>query len=122
MKKLLIIEDELSYIKLLHDEFAENYEVLEANNGKKGLALAKSSHPDLIILDINMPGMDGLTMLRELREDAYGKTVKVIILTNIEPDNKILQTALEDKPSYYLIKSNTQLADLNKKVAELLAK
>jgi CheY-like chemotaxis protein len=122
MKKILIIEDEVAYIKLLHDEFATNgYKVLEAKNGKTGLTLAKSEHPDIIILDISMPEMDGMTMLEELRKDPYGSSVDVIILTNVEPDNNILQTVLENKPTYYLIKSNTQLADLTKKITELLA-
>lgn len=121
MKKILIIEDDLAYLKLLNDQLYKNgYEVIEAKDGEKGLALAKFQHPDLILLDIRMPVMNGITMLDELRKDTYGKSAKVIILTNLEPDDKILQKVLEDQPTYYFVKSDIQLAELIEKIKELL--
>lgn len=121
MKKILVIEDEPSYQKLLHNQLTEDgYEVIEAKEGKEGLSLAKLEHPDLILLDIKMPGMNGLIMLDELRKDSYGNSAKVIILTNLEPDDKILRTVLVDKPSYYLMKSDIQLTDLLKKIKDIL--
>jgi CheY-like chemotaxis protein len=121
MKKILIIEDELSYLKLLREQLAKNgYEVTEAKDGKKGLAAAKLTHPDLILLDIRMPEMDGMTMLTELRKDEYGQLAKVIILTNLEPDDKILKTVLVDRPTYYLMKSDIQLSELIAKIKELI--
>jgi CheY-like chemotaxis protein len=121
MKKILIIEDELLYLKLLRDQLVNNgYEVTEAKDGKKGLAAAKSQHPDLILLDIRMPEMDGMMVLKELRKDPYGQLAKVIILTNLEPDDRILKTVLEDRPTYYLIKSDIQLSELMQKIKELI--
>lgn len=121
MKKILVIEDEPSYQKLLHNQLTEDgYEIIEAKEGKEGLSLAKLEHPDLILLDIKMPGMNGLIMLDELRKDSYGNSAKVIILTNLEPDDKILRTVLVDKPSYYLMKSDIQLTDLLKKIKDIL--
>lgn len=121
MKKILIIEDELSYQKLLNDQLTlHGFEVIQTKDGKEGLAVAKLKHPELILLDIKMPVMDGITMLEQLRKDPYGKSAKVIILTNLEPDDKIIQKVLEDQPTYYLIKSDIQLAELLEKIKELL--
>lgn len=119
-KKILVVEDEPSYIRLIHDQLAESgYDVIEARDGKEGLDTAKRLHPDLLLLDIRMPVMDGISMLDELRKDSYGKTAKVIILTNLEPDDKILQKVLVDQPTYYLVKNDVQLADLLNKIKEL---
>lgn len=122
MKKILIIEDELAYAKLLKDQLTEiGYTVIEATNGKKGLEKAKNEHPDLILLDIRMPVMDGMVMLNLLRKEESGKKIKVIMLTNLEPDDKILGGVMKDEPSYYFIKSDINLEDLLGKIKELLA-
>ena len=68
MKKILIVEDEISYLNLLHKELtAKGYAVVDAKDGKEGYDTALIIHPDLIILDIIMKGVDGLTMLEQLR-------------------------------------------------------
>src|SRR3989344_6603575 len=108
MKKILVVEDELAYLKLLKSQLCEKgYTIIEAADGKKGLELAKSQKPDLILLDIRMPVMDGMSMLKELRksEVAEKAKTKVIILTNLEPDDKILVGVVSDQPSFYLVKS-----------------
>lgn len=121
MKKVLIVEDELSYLKLLHKQLTiEGYEVLEATDGEKGLEMAKKHHPDLILLDVKMPLMDGITVLDELRNDTYGATAKVILLTNLEPDDTTVQKVVQNQPSFYLVKSNIELDDLMKKIESLL--
>ena len=121
MKKTLIVEDELPYQKLLHDQLDVNgYEVIQANDGKKGLSLANKEHPDLILLDVRMPEMDGMTMLHELRKDSYGKSVKIIVLTNLEPNDELIKKVIDNKPSYYLVKSDIKLTDLLDKIKELL--
>lgn len=121
MKKILVVEDELAYLKLLNDQLSKRgYDVIEAKDGKEGLTLAKDMRPDLILLDIRMPVMDGIAMLDELRKDEYGKSVKVIILTNLEPDDRILQKVLEDLPTYYLMKTDTKLEDLLEKVKDVI--
>lgn len=121
MKKILIVEDELAYLKLLNSQLSEKgYKVIEAENGAKGLEKAKSENPDLILLDIRMPVMDGMTMLEELRKEEAGKKAKVIILTNLEPDDKIIGEVVSDQPSYYFVKSDIQFNDLLAKIKELL--
>lgn len=122
MQKILIVEDEIPYLKILSSKLTERgYKVIEATDGEKGLVLAKLENPDLILLDIKMPKMDGMTMLKLLRKDEVGKKIKVIILTNFEPDKKILGGTVDGKPSYYFIKSDTKLNDLITKIDTLLS-
>jgi CheY-like chemotaxis protein len=122
MKKILIVEDEQAYLKLLNSQLtARGHAVVEAANGKAGLETAKKENPDLILLDIRMPVMDGLTMLDQLRKEEIGKKTKVIILTNLEPDDKIIGEVVRDQPSYYFVKSDVQLNILLDKIDELLA-
>lgn len=121
MKKILVVEDELAYLKLLNSQLTQKgYRVIEAINGKKGLERAKSENPDLILLDIRMPVMDGMAMLSLLRKEEKGKKTKVIMLTNLEPDDKIIAEAVEDQPSYYFVKSDIQFDNLLEKIKEVL--
>lgn len=121
MKKILIVEDELPYLKLLNDQLTQiGYKIFEAKDGKEAMEIAKVKTPDLILLDIRMPTMDGLSMLDELRKTVWGKSVKVIILTNIEPNDRILQKVIKDKPDLYLIKSDTPFSELISQIKNFL--
>lgn len=120
MKKILIIEDELAYVRLLRDKLSHKYQILDAQDGKKGLAIAVKEKPDLILLDIRMPIMDGMTMLRELRKDDYGESARVILLTNLEAEGKILIQVTRDLPTYYFVKSDVDLNELLDKIHDLL--
>lgn len=122
MKKILVVEDELAYLKLLNSQLTERgYQVIEAMDGKRGLEKAKSENPDLILLDIRLPVMDGMAMLNLLRKEEAGKKTKVIILTNLEPDDQILKGVVADQPTYYFVKSSIQFDDLLDKIRGLLA-
>ena len=122
MKKILIVEDELAYIKLLNSQLTEKgYKVIEATDGKIGLEKAKSENPDLILLDVRMPVMGGMTMLNLLRNGEVAKKTKVILLTNLEPDDKMIEDVINDQPSYYFVKSDIQFNELLEKIEELLA-
>ena len=80
--KILSIDDSKTIRLLLARLFRPFVcELMEAANGEEGLAVASREHPDLIILDYNMPVMDGITMLRKLREDPGLKRTPVIMLT-----------------------------------------
>lgn len=89
-KKLLIVEDEKSIIDILSFNLRrEGYETIEAMDGETGLALAKSDNPDLILLDVMLPKLDGFEVCRKLREQ--GATTPVIMLTAREEESdKIL--------------------------------
>ena len=109
---ILVVEDERLLIKALGDKLRlEGFEVLEAHNGKEGLALAIEKHPDLILLDIIMPVMDGISMLQELRKDEWGKYASVLMLTNLTDADKT-EESLKNGAFDYLIKADWKLGDL----------
>ena len=121
MKTILIVEDEISYLNLLHKELSSRgYSVVDAKDGKEGYDKALLIHPDLIISDILMQGVDGLTMLESLRKDKVGKDMKVILLTNLELDSQVMEKALSFKPLYYFVKSDMTLNAIITKVEEEL--
>lgn len=122
-KSILIVEDDASLLRALVDKFTrEQFTAYFASNGIEGLSSAFMHHPDVILLDIVMSGMDGLTMLKKLREkDEWGKHVPVVFLTNLSPDNdKIIARISEDEPAFYLVKSDFLLSDVVGKVREAL--
>jgi DNA-binding response OmpR family regulator len=119
-KTILIVEDETPVREALADEFkAQKFNVLMAPNGEDGLTLALQAQPDVILLDVVMPKMDGITMLLRLREDPKGKTVPVIFLTNYGETKKIVE-ATKGNAYGYLIKSNWKISDVTAKVKEAL--
>ena len=120
-KTVLIVEDEVSLIIALRDKFFhEGFTVLEAKNGEEGLGVALDKHPDMILLDIIMPVMDGITMLKKLRESGeWGKTAQVIILTNLNEAEKVSE-AMAAGTYEYLVKSDWKIADIVNKVKEKL--
>ena len=85
--------------------------MLSAYDGRQGLDQAVSNHPDLILLDIILPVMDGMTVLEKLRKDAWGANADVIILTNLSGAEK--ETKIEkNKIREFLVKSDWKLEDL----------
>ncbi|HYG83495.1 MAG TPA: response regulator [Verrucomicrobiae bacterium] len=82
--KIAIIEDDpvISQMYLMKFE-ADGFEVQRAENGKLGVALVEQMKPDLILLDLHMPVMDGAEALEEIRKHSWGKKVPVIVLTNL---------------------------------------
>lgn len=82
--KVAIVEDDLAICQMYRIKFeAEGYDVETAANGKLGLELCTKWHPDIILLDLMMPEMNGDEMLIKLRATDWGENVKVIILTNM---------------------------------------
>ena len=126
--KLLIIEDEKSLRGALVDFLLlKNYIPLEAKNGKEGLEIALLQHPDIILLDLIMPEMDGMTTLKKIREDAWGAQVPIIILTNLSPTKEQSSTigtdlTAIDSLTHYLIKSDWKLHDVVKEIEKILGK
>jgi len=84
MSKIAIVEDDAAISQMYRIKFeAEGYTVETAENGKLGLALIEEMKPDIVLLDLMMPEMNGEEMLSKLRGTDWGKDIKVIILTNM---------------------------------------
>ena len=120
-KKILLVEDDAVLLNVLRDKLSgEGFEVLGAPNGKDGLDLALKSHPDLIMVDILMPIMDGMEMTKKLREDDWGKEAAVIVLTNLNNEKNVADF-LEKGAYDYLVKANWSLDEVVKRVKEKLS-
>lgn len=111
-KKILVIEDEPAVLEILTERLCgEGMIVIPAKDGEQGFLFALRERPDLILLDIILPKLDGISFLKKLRKDPWGKTVEVIILTNLNDNNKV-SDAITNGVHTFLIKSDWRLEDL----------
>jgi len=121
MAKILIVEDEVAQRRVLVDNLTRNgFIVLEASDGVEGLQIALHEHPDLLILDVRMPRMDGMTLMHKLREDEWGKKASIVILTNYDINDAQLHQITIDLPTYYLLKASCSLESIVVKIQEIL--
>lgn len=115
-KKILIVEDDSVLLWTLVKKFKlEGFDVTKAKDGEEGLKAALKIKPDLILLDIIMPKMDGVTVLKKLQQDSYAKNIPVIMLTNLNDEIEVMKSVKSGKYDF-LIKSNY---DINKVVAKV---
>lgn len=118
MYKILIVEDDKNYSQAVAQEFsADQYHVITSFDGVQGLTIAKSEIPDLIILDIMLPKMLGITFMENLMNDPKTKHIPVIAITNFGGEankERALQTGVKE----FLVKAEVttnELAEIGKK-------
>jgi len=117
LKKILIVEDDAILLEMYSDKFIkEGFGVITAENGKVGLEKVLNEKPDIILLDLMMPVMNGILMLRRLREFPQFKKLPVIILTNAGEVDNIKETKRYDNACEFLIKSNVSVDEIVEKV------
>jgi len=115
MKKILVVDDEVNIRELYRDELAEEgYKVELAENGLQALAKFESFKPDLVTLDVMMPGMDGIEVLRRIREK--NTSVPVLLLTAFGEFKQDFSTWASDA---YIVKS-ADVSELKQTVRKLL--
>lgn len=120
MKHVLVVEDDQALSSIMNDVLTgEGYEVNLAYDGANGLQAAFDTHPDIILLDLTLPAMSGMDVLRALRLDDWGKTVPIIIFTNKDTTESIMNAVREYAQAYF-IKSTTPLDTIIKTVGELV--
>lgn len=121
MKRALIVEDEIPLQSALAELLSESgFDCLLAQNGEEGLSLALAEKPDILVVDVMMPKKDGFEMLRELRNDAWGVSVPVVILTNMAPNSfHTIKSVVETSPAYYIEKSEWAVKDIVDKIKSL---
>lgn len=117
MTKIAIIEDDIAISQMYSIKFeAEGYQVQTAENGKLGLELLESMKPDIVLLDLMMPEMNGDEVLAEIRKTDWGKDMKVIILTNMG-EQEAPEILKQLNVSAFIVKADMtpkQVADLVK--------
>ena len=99
MIKIMVVDDEAEICDFVQSFFKErNFEVFTAHNGREALILVELKNPDIILLDMKMPGMDGLQTLRELKKRNYGG--KIIMVTAVEEPEKIEEARVSGAAEY----------------------
>ena len=121
MSKILLIENE-AFLRKLYSEFLSmsKYEVHSAENGRQGLDKLESVSPDLIILDIKMPVMDGAEFLSFVKKDIKFRNVPVLLLTGVPNQEEINQCLDLGAVSY--VEKSTHPVDLLNKIENILTK
>jgi two-component system, OmpR family, alkaline phosphatase synthesis response regulator PhoP len=121
-RKLLIVEDEAFMQNALADKFSKEKDivVVRADNGEDGLKTALKEKPDLIMLDVVMPKMDGMSMMKKLREESWGKDAEVVFLTNMT-DPTLVAEAAKVAVYDFLVKTDWKLDDVVKLAKDKLA-
>lgn len=115
-KRILIVEDEDPMRRALVERFKqEGYTIVEARDGEEGLKAVQTDHLDLILLDIILPKMDGMTMLKKMRDGGFGANIPVILLTNLDYSVGVAK-AMESGVYDYLVKTDWTLDDVVGKV------
>ena len=120
--KVAIIEDDMAIVQMYRTKFeTEGYDVATAPDGVAGLELIDSFQPDIVLLDLMMPNMNGLEMLSKLRSQPNGREAKVVVLTNMgdtETATKVFKMAADD----YIVKAEMTPKEVADRVKVLLAK
>ncbi|HXE53409.1 MAG TPA: ATP-binding protein, partial [Tepidisphaeraceae bacterium] len=115
---VLVVDDEPDMRRFLVSALAKDHTVIQAADGLAGLELARAKKPDLVLLDLMLPGMDGLDVCKALKSDAETKNIKVVLLTaRVDEQSKL--TALERGADDFLTKPFST-AELQTRLANLL--
>jgi len=118
-KKILFIEDEMRLQEVLGAKLkAEGYEILAAMDGKSGLEIAEKEKPDLILLDLILPKMDGFHVLEAIKAKPSISVIPIIVLSNLE-SGKDIERCLSLGVRSYLAKTNYSLEEIAQKVSEV---
>jgi len=121
-KKILIVEDDSFVLDIYQTKLSqEGYTVIEAKNGVEGMKILEKEKPDLILLDIVMPYMDGIEVLKKIKENKELNKIPVILLTNLSQKEEI-NVGLGLGASDYLIKSHFTPSEVMDKIKIYLSK
>lgn len=118
-KEVLIVEDDPTLLHSLLDAFAEEFDVRSAGNGEEALKSIEEKMPDIVLLDIILPKMDGITVLKKIRENPTYAALPVMMLTNKE-DMETVGESVAEGVQDFLVKHEWKLSDIIKRVKERL--
>ena len=119
MKKVLIVEDDKDFLWILRQSFDnQGLSIIYAMDGQEGLAMAQKERPDLIIVDILLPKMDGISMAREIK--AKGINAKIIFLTEFKDSEHISDALDAVSDADYIVKTDLRIDDIVTRVKDRL--
>lgn len=119
-KKILIVDDEPNVIQILTEKLgSEGFVVDSARDGHEALSKVEIDKPDLILLDIVMPKLDGISVLKKVKENSQTQNIPVIILTNLYDDKKVAEV-INAGGTDYLVKVEHPIKEIIAKVKEKL--
>lgn len=122
MAKILLIEDDPLMVRMYQRKLTnDGYETSVAVNGEEGLVKIRSFRPDLVLLDIMMPKLNGLQVLERVKSDPTISAIPIIILTNLGGSQEDIERGLELGAVAYLVKSAYRPDEIVAKVKEILA-
>ncbi|MFC1615021.1 response regulator [Patescibacteria group bacterium] len=111
-KKILVIEDDKILSKVISEELEKaGFEIKRALTGDDGFEMARSENPDLVLLDLMLPGIHGFDILAKIKKDSYTKKIPVIILTALGSDDDV-KKGLRLGASDYIVKSKHAISEI----------
>jgi two-component system alkaline phosphatase synthesis response regulator PhoP len=119
--KVLLVEDDPMIVRMYERKLThEGYELALAYNGEEGLEALKKSRPDIVLLDVMMPKMNGLEMLKIVKNDPQYANVPIIILTNLSDHPEDVEKCKELGATDYWVKANIRLDELAERIESIL--
>lgn len=120
-RTIAIVEDDNSIAEMYRMKFeADGYKVGTAPNGKLGLELIEKLKPDVVLLDLMMPEMNGDEMLARMRKTKWGKKIPVVVLTNLG-EAEVAEHVLENNVAGFIVKAQLTPAEVAEKVKQVLS-
>lgn len=123
MKDILVVDDDKIFLKIFRDtidqDYSEMYSVRVAENGREALEEVAKARPDLVVLDVKMPVMDGIEFLRALKEEKIEPQIPVLISSNFFDVEKISE-GIELGVKGYVVKSDYSLAGIIQQIEDIL--
>jgi DNA-binding response OmpR family regulator len=119
-KKILIVEDDEAFRSILEKTFERTeFATVSAEDGETGMQKAKDEHPDLILLDIQLPGIDGIELAKKLKE--AGLNIPIIFLTNLKDEKRISDAMMiSGGDTEYIVKTDIRVEDIADRVRKRL--
>ena len=120
MAKILFIEDDPLIIKIYSTRLkSDGHEIFSAENGEEGLKLAFEKKPDVIVLDVMMPRIDGFGVLETLRKDAYFADKPILMYSNLNNEEEIVR-AKQMKVTEFIVKANLSPTQMVEKIKQYI--
>ena len=122
MHKILLADDHEEFLKV-HKILLERagFHVIEARSGEEALHLAEKEKPNLVVLDVEMPKKDGISVMRDIRLSPWGTNMPIVLLTGKDEDDLRLKEVTRWEPAYYFLKAKASPNELVVKIQSLLS-